>query len=124
MADQDIFPDMTAEEIISRVREVWDLDGLLPWPRSPLNCASCGSGELHPRYWRFFKRSGFPNSRVPFRCDVGVKCTRCSLVMVYGVAVPQEVYDRAPERDNQLWWRDVQHIIERGDVEFEEVFAV
>lgn len=124
MADEDIFPKMTREEILSRVREVWDLDGILPWPHETLNCASCGSGELHPRYWRFFRRQGFPESRVPYRCDVGVKCTRCSLVMVFGVAVPKEVYDRAPNRGHQLQWKDVQHAYERGDVEFEEIFAV
>lgn len=124
MADGDIFPQMSSEEILQRVREVWDLEGVLPWPKVPISCAACGSGDLHPRYWRFFKRAGWETSRVPFRCDVGMKCTVCSLVMTFGVAIPQDVYERAPERENQLWWRDVQHIVERGDVEFEEVFAV
>lgn len=125
--DEDIFPDLTKEDILSSVREVWDLDGLLPWPKEELKCHTCGNDQLHPRYWRFFKRSD--DSRIKHRCDVGMKCTRCSLSLVFGVAVPEEVYESAPERAHQqLWWRDVKHEINfEGDPDtprFEQVEVV
>lgn len=110
----DIFPDDTAEEIMARVSEVWDFDQPFPWPKVDLSCQVCGSGALHPRFWRFFNRG--ERSRIPWRCDVGVKCTRCSVVLTFGVPVPEDVFRNTAERldivNQQKWWRDVRHLFE------------
>lgn len=101
-----------AEEVLARVGEVWDLSGAFPEMRddADLRCPTCGQGTFTYRYWRFFER--VPAGTVPHRCDVGVKCNRCSLVLTFGLPIPAEMFERAPERRARIWRRDAIRYLE------------
>lgn len=67
------------------VEAAWDFTDTLPRPRLELRCLCGATDEWLPRYWRLHTRPD--TSTVEHRCDVSIKCTRCSHVAVFGLAI-------------------------------------
>lgn len=89
-----LFPDHHAEGRDDRVRRMWCLDYPLPMPADDrlVECPVC-RGAAVVKAWRFHARA--TGSASPYRCDVRTKCVDCSLVLDYGVAVPEHMYRAA-----------------------------
>ena len=113
-----IFPPLSKEEILKRVEDAWDLSGDFPMPKDAIRCPVCGSKEIQARSWSFFP-SPDPNSRIPYRCDISFKCTRCSAVWIHGVAIPKEMYKKHASLEPgkrasvRYSWREVKKILEQ-----------
>jgi hypothetical protein len=89
----DLFPDATPAAIAEAVAAWWDVAGPLPIPRAPIACPVC-AGIAYPRAWTVY-RLGEPkraedSHRHPWRCDVSMKCHRCSAVWAHGLAITAE----------------------------------
>lgn len=112
------------EEVLARVQEVWNLAGEFPQFHDDalLACPTCRGGTFTYRYWRFFER--FPKGTIPHRCDIGVKCNRCGIVLTFGIPIPVEVYDRAPVRAARISRRDaLRYVAATPDAPLEDVEA-
>ena len=117
---RDIFPSLSKEQILKRVEEAWDLSGDFPMPKDIIRCPVCGSKEIQAQVWAFH-RSSTPNiSRIPYRCDIGFKCTRCSAIWTHGVAIPEEMYKKHASLEPgkrasvRYSWREVKKILEQA----------
>lgn len=90
-----LLPDAFTEGRDARVRRVWCLDYPLPMPDDDrlVECPVC-RGPVVVKAWRFHTRAS-TGSPSPYRCDVRTKCVDCSLVLDYGVAVPEHMYRAA-----------------------------
>ena len=113
---RNVFPPLSKEEILNRVEEAWDLSGDFPLPKVPIKCPVCGSGEIQARNWIFHLARDPSISRVPYRCDVSFKCTRCSAVWVHGIAIPEKIYRKhvkTGEKQRGYYWREVKKILEQ-----------
>lgn len=98
------WPDLPADQVLARVTDAWDLTTGWPLPRFPLVCPVCGYDDVGLKDWRFFERK---HATVPHRCDVTAKCTSCSHVLTFGLAVPTDVYEQhQPGRTYR--WRTVR----------------
>ena len=80
-------------KLLDKVREVWDIDQWFPTLRSHsqagVSCPACESRTFGVRSWKYHHR---PMSSHTRRCDVMVKCYRCSMTWCHGVPVPEEWY--------------------------------
>ena len=75
------------DEVDARVAEHWEWVHGVPFARFTPECL-CGSKEWIYRSWRWHQR---PSPRRPYRVDVRMKCTQCSLAtMPFGVVVPED----------------------------------
>ncbi len=109
----DIFHgDETADEILARAGEAWDLTAPLPLPLVTFTCL-CGHDEWQARQWSFTERRTSPDHRLRYRCNVSMKCRRCGLVQTWGVVVPEEryVYATLTLRSHNFYWRDAEAIL-------------
>ena len=112
-----VFPPLSKDQILKRVEESWDLSGDFPMPKDIIKCPVCGSKEIQARFWAFHLSSD-PHSRVPYRCDVSFKCTRCSAIWIHGIAIPEEMYKKHASLEpgkqaSKLYrWREVKKILE------------
>lgn len=70
----------------------WDYSNIIPVPVGALVCGACGSSELLGRHFTFRKKD---DSTIPWRCDVGTKCTMCAKVGTHGVVIDEGTYNRA-----------------------------
>lgn len=105
-----MFPDEFEEGVDERVTDHWDLDWPLPVPRHPRVCPHCGS-PMVLKDWKFHTRD--TGTTHPWRCDVRMKCIGCSFVPMYGVRIPQHMYDQAP-RTGWINWRAGKKILAAG----------
>lgn len=107
------FPSLAPESVFDRVRKVWDIDTPFPMLRDDVNlsCPVCGQGEWQYRLWRFFERNA---GGARYRCDVSLKCTVCSVVQLFGIPVPEEVFEMQHERAKPIHWREVKANIMSG----------
>lgn len=81
----------SAEQVLARTAEWWDLSGPLPMPRGEwLRCPVCGDGDVQLRHWVFHERPK-PHT-LPYRCDVRLKCRRCAALWAHGVALPVDYW--------------------------------
>ena len=99
------WPDLTPDQVHARVANMWDLTTNWPLPRFTLVCPLCHHPDVALKDFRFFERKG---ATIPHRCDVQAKCTRCSHVITFGLAVPPDVYNRHQpgRRYHWRWVRD------------------
>ncbi len=119
----DLFPELSAEEIEESVSIMWALSGRLPMPRFKRKCPICRGLRMQARLWRFFPRKAKERGRMSHRCDVGVKCTWCGLVLTFGVALTEDQYWRfirgVPGRDSggrvTIHWRQALRLIEQDE---------
>jgi hypothetical protein len=115
---QDVFPELTPEEIHERVATRWDLySWAYPLPKFHAVCPWCGADELHARTWGFHDRHphmerDVDSGRVRYRCDVSMKCCFCGNVQTWGVAVPDEWWlERMSwSSTSSVTWRDALRI--------------
>lgn len=116
-----MFPDAFSEGVDERVTAQWDLSGPLPIPRFPRYCPRCCIGTVYlysddetlvVKDWRFHERrtSGSPE---PWRCDVRMKCVRCSLVLSFGVKVPKPMHAAAPHK-NWIGYREGKALLKQA----------
>lgn len=89
----DLFPDATPAAIADAVAAWWDTAGPLPIPRAPIACPVC-AGVAYPRAWNVY-RLPTPGKvahshRHPWRCDISMKCHRCSAVWAHGLAIIED----------------------------------
>ena len=116
---RDVFPPLSKEEILKRVEETWDLSGDFPLPKDTIRCPVCGSEEIQVRDWIFHLSADPSVSRVPYRCDVNFKCTRCSAIWTHGIAIPEEMYKKHASLEPgkhasvRYSWREVKKILEQ-----------
>ena len=117
---QNIFPPLSKEEILKHVKENWDLSGDFPLPQFTVHCPVCGSEEVQLQFVSFHPSREPDTSRVPYRCVVGFKCTRCSAMWAHGIAIPEEMYRKhiplgAEKQDSKSYtWREVKKILEQA----------
>lgn len=104
----------------STVDEMWDFSSGNPMPRWDVKCHQCESPRVVIRHWfyhlrpaEFLRRPGEwvrDDTKHKERCDVSMKCTRCSLVFNFGVAVRKEHYPEFPQMKIQkttpIWDKD------------------
>lgn len=113
-----LFPNLSADDVLERVNDWWDLTGPLPWPKSRLECPFCAHLNVHAREWRIGARrasDGRPG-RVGYRCDLMVKCTVCSAVWAYGIPITRKDANRygvrgGSDRPAVYSWREALPLI-------------
>lgn len=116
---QDFFRDETAEKLMARVEQAWDLTGPYPIPKWNVACPCCRKDRtdeaIHIRAFKFFIRHGEQHAHW-YRCDVHFKCRYCSLTWFAGVPVPQEMYENNPHREKttRTWRKAVEDMKEMG----------
>lgn len=112
----DVYKELKADQILHRVTLYWDWskDGLprpysLGFDHELIKCL-CGNSDWHVRSWEFFQHRD-ENHRVMHRCNVAMKCTWCSFTGVWGLAIPQDLFDRwvdyPRQRSVAINWRAV-----------------
>jgi hypothetical protein len=109
---KDLFPDASADDILSEVEKNWDLDLPLPVPRFEPLCV-CGNSEWHARLWLFWDRTagGTVHHRIGHRCDMSLKCASCGQVVIWGLPLPDEWIEFwGPRLDVQIDFRTAQRI--------------
>lgn len=77
-------------DAIERVKARWDFSRRLPYPKWKVRCPCCDSQDTIIRNWTFNTRE--TGGKTPFRCNVGIKCTDCSMAWIHGLVVPEEVW--------------------------------
>lgn len=87
----------TVDDVEAAVLEVWDFSRTYPTvrPDAQVTCGMC-NGDLLVRWWRYFTKNQKGVS-TPYRCDVSVKCCRCSALHTFGIVVPRDVWAALPE---------------------------
>lgn len=83
----------SADQIHHSVRMRWDLSGPIPSPR-PRMITCCGETAFYPQRVEFFEWPPEQQHRVYGRCNVRMKCCRCSKVQDHGVALREVDYER------------------------------
>ena len=86
---------LTTADIIAATERRWDLRGPVPVPRIGWwRCGSCATPRRpHPRRWRYHHYKGYEEEhRVPWRCDISLKCVECGQATVHGIALPRDYY--------------------------------
>lgn len=121
-----LFPDAWTDGKDERIAEHWDLSYPLPVPRVVPLCPMCGpftrgGGRLVLKDWKFHKRTR-TGSKFPWRCDVRLKCVDCSYVPIYGIAIPQQMWEHAYAHYCQVnqwisWRKGKQVLIDAGYLE-------
>ena len=103
------FIEIPHDKLLERVQKMWRF-GSFPYPKWEIKCPVCGSNEIQVRNWGFHKKE--PPS-YPYRCDLWVKCTKCSHVFEFGVAIPREMFDKWVRKDEiskRVDWREAKEI--------------
>jgi len=114
---QNLFLALPCDEVLRRVKKKWEFIKGFPFPKFIVRCPECGSTEIQARFWHFHYRN---KGGCKYRCDVGFKCTVCSLAWVHGVAIPEEEYKkRMPPNQISITyhWREVKKILEEDSEE-------
>ena len=97
---------LSQEQILGRVQQYWDLNGLFPFPKFKLQCPICGNNEILLKHMNFFPRN---NS---YRCDVACKCLHCSYVWSHGVVIPQRMFLEHQRRGQLSYtWRQIKEVL-------------
>jgi len=55
-------------------------------------------------------RSGFYRGNRQYRLDIAVKCGRCAYVMVFGVHITEEEFNKLSKSKVRLEYKDIGHI--------------
>ena len=81
---------------LKQCEKFWDLSGSVPVARFTIPCPSCGSEDTIPREYIFRVREDSPSY---YRCNVYMKCQRCSMVIrpdftswAHGVVIPERMF--------------------------------
>lgn len=67
------------------------MDGPIPLPLWDMQCPCCRDEKVIIRDVQFHTRDGSPSK---YRCLVKMKCTNCSHVFLFGVVIPQSMFDK------------------------------
>ncbi len=111
--DTTLFPNLTPDEVVKAVSERWDLTGRWPTPKWAVECPTCHNTRVQAQFWRFSRYTSHNGSN-PYRCNVSMKCTRCSYVMMFGVFIPQAMYDAHLNAGTKSYhWREVRKQMEQ-----------
>jgi hypothetical protein len=125
----DPFPDLTSSEILSNTVEVWCFSiGPFPLPfKGKIDCGcKPGVSFWHVQYWLFHDKGVEAvkfEHREQYRCDVMMKCLRCSRIRPHGVVVPDWFWEAWGHQNIKWMWQDVRlvnELMEMG-VSWEEV---
>lgn len=92
------------EEVHEKVRAAWHLGKRFPVPKFKPTCPCCQSEDVIFRRMRFFLIGG--PATTPYRCDVFVKCGKCSAAWTYGIVIPKEMYE-ANQHVGQIHRKDI-----------------
>ena len=100
------------EVVHENVEAMWHLGERFPVPKFDPACPTCGSEAVIMRLFRFFMRGG--PATVPYRCDVYMKCTACSVVWTYGIVISKEMF-KANEYIGLIHRKTALEILEEMD---------
>ena len=110
--NQKLFPNLTPDEVLKVVSEHWDLTGNFPLPKWDVVCSSCRQPRVQAQFWRFSRYTSH-NGRNPYRCNVSMKCTHCSHVMMFGVFIPEAMYQyHLTNGVKSYHWREVRRLLQ------------
>jgi len=101
----DKFLDCAPENVHEVCASMWDMTSIVPFPKFDIVCSTCGCDKQILRQVSYHTRTGSPSK---LRANVSFKCTKCSKVIIFGVVVPQEVWDRMGERRG-FSYHDLRH---------------
>lgn len=111
------FVEIPHEKLLEEVSKMWRF-GSLPYPRWEIVCPFCKSNKLQVRFWGFHKK---PPPSYPYRCDLWVKCTKCTAVFDFGVAIPREMFLKWLPEDKgsrRVDWEEAKEIYYREIKEY------
>lgn len=103
------FPDPPSGPVqIASALGYWNIDGYVPMLRpGTLRCGTCGEPDtLHGRGWRPHLIDDGEDAGVEAVCDVGVKCTVCSVTSNHEVPLPPDVFERIKDHGGN--WRQIR----------------
>jgi len=90
-------------------RELWDItpifEGKPPRLKQRIVCPVCGNGVIY-----FKHASGFYRGNGQYRLDIAVKCGRCAYVMVFGVHITEEEFNKLSKSKVRLEYKDIGHV--------------
>jgi len=123
---QDDEPDLHGdrEKIWARVQKNWDFSSIIIKPKMRLTCM-CGGSDWHPRYWLFhdyeMQLGGKQSHRFRYRCDISMKCAKCSFVGVWGVIVPEDWWERYEIYPRKITWQEASRMLKSWESTQEEL---
>jgi hypothetical protein len=110
-----LFPNLSPDEVLEVVSAHWDMTGKFPTPKWLVACPSCRETRVQAQFWRFSRYVSHGGSN-PYRCNVSMKCTYCSYVMMFGVFIPKEMYDYHIQAGVKSYhWREVRRLMEASN---------
>jgi hypothetical protein len=118
IAAQAYTPGYAPEDACARVAQMWDISGPFPLPRWEMGClcgAMASEGGIQIRSWQFMTQANRPH---PWRCNVSTKCTQCSLVLMYGLIIPEDYYAQGFARHGKtlVLWREALAVMGAQDI--------
>ena len=106
-----LFPDLDKEEVFQNVSKRWNLNTKLPLPKWDIECPVCSAssseGKVQARQWQFHKRR--TKTDKPYRCDISLKCCRCSHTFTFGLVIPEAIYQKQDKKI--ITWREARKIL-------------
>jgi hypothetical protein len=100
------------EEVMAQINRMRDFSSCsVPLPKFRLKCPQCGiHKDILAKNWKYWCHTQ-AGSNHPYRCDIWVKCFRCSLVWTFGLVVPKDIH---PEQRKVIHYREVKKELEEA----------
>lgn len=99
------------EDVLMRVRKVWDLHYRVPVPKLNYMCPVCEKVNLIYRSCHFHVRL---NSPTRYRGSVGLKCAHCSYLLNFALVVPRHMFAWRPGAPMDK--REIEAALQEGPV--------
>ena len=86
-----LMPKGAFTDVHERVAERWSFEYKLPLPKWAVSCPQCEAHDVVVKQWVCFTNKQAVSASK--RIDVQFKCTRCSIVFIFGIPVTDNQYN-------------------------------